>query len=171
EVYIGGGLGAVPHTAELFEEFIPEEELLPLSLAVCRVFARLGEKRNRARARLKFVVAKLGVEELRRIVHEERAGLRPDPRWTDFLAGIDDHGERPLKPASSLVRPKAPNGADPAFEAWHRTNVRPQRQPGYSLVTITCPLGDLSAKQVRAVADIARRYTEGTVRATVEQNL
>jgi len=54
EFYVGGGLGAVPHQAQLFDAFVPEDELLPLAQAVCRVFARLGEKKNRARARLKF---------------------------------------------------------------------------------------------------------------------
>src|SRR5690242_8724677 len=54
EFYVGGGLGAVPHQAKLVEEFLPEEELLPMSQAVCRVFAKLGERKNRARARLKF---------------------------------------------------------------------------------------------------------------------
>lgn len=169
EVYVGGGLGAVPHTAELFEPFVPEEELLPLSLAVCRVFARLGEKRNRARARMKFVVAKLGVDELRRLVREERAGLRDDPRWTSYLPKLDEHGDTALKPASSLVR--RAGAPSTAFDHWRATNARAQKQAGYSVVTITCPLGDLSARQMREVADIARRYTNGNVRATVEQNL
>ena len=56
ELYVGGGLGSVPHEAKLLDDFVPEEELLPLSQAVCRVFARLGEKKNRARARIKFLV-------------------------------------------------------------------------------------------------------------------
>ena len=83
--YIGGGLGSVPYQAQLFEAFVPAEELLPLAQAICRVFARLGEKRNRARARLKFLVAKLGIEEFRRLVLEERAIL-PDRRSLDGLS-------------------------------------------------------------------------------------
>src|SRR5215213_3246069 len=59
EYYVGGGLGSVPQTAQLFDAFLPEEELLPLTQAVSRVFSRLGERANRARARLKFVVKKL----------------------------------------------------------------------------------------------------------------
>src|SRR5262249_50028469 len=58
EFYVGGGLGSVPYNASLFDEFLPEEELLPISQAVCRVFGRLGEKENRARARIKFLVKK-----------------------------------------------------------------------------------------------------------------
>src|SRR3954447_23189871 len=60
EFYVGGGLGTVPQYAKLLSEFVPEEELFPLSQAICRVFARLGEKKNRNTARLKFVITKLG---------------------------------------------------------------------------------------------------------------
>src|SRR5277367_3757117 len=66
-LYVGGGLGAVPHQAKLLGEFVPEEDLLPLARAIGRVFARLGEKRARNRARLKFLVHRLGIEEFRRL--------------------------------------------------------------------------------------------------------
>src|SRR3954470_1587711 len=86
--YVGGGLGSVPYAAQLFDEFLPEEELLPLTQAIARVFARHGEKANRQRARLKFLVKKLGWDEFKRVVNEERKILRPDPRWTAFLADL-----------------------------------------------------------------------------------
>jgi sulfite reductase (ferredoxin) len=165
ELYVGGGLGSVPYTAQLFDAFLPEDEVLPMAQAICRVFARLGEKRNRARARLKFVVRKLGIDEFKRVVLEERAALRPDPRWASDREEVETWREEPLKPASSLVR----RGGD--FEAWRSTNVRPQKQAGYSAVTVRCPLGDLSATQMRALAGIARRYLRGTLRTTVEQNV
>src|SRR5579864_7297792 len=56
EMYVGGGLGAVPYHAKLLDSFVPPEELLPLTQAIARVFARLGEKKNRNRARIKFLV-------------------------------------------------------------------------------------------------------------------
>ena len=86
ELYVGGGLGTVPHQAKLFDAFLPEEELLPTAQAISRVFARLGEKKNRNRARIKFLVAQLGIEEFKRIVLEERATLQQDPLWTTYLA-------------------------------------------------------------------------------------
>ena len=64
---VGGGLGAVPHQAKVLDEFVSEEELLPISQAIGRVFARLGEKRNRARARLKFLIAKIGIDEFKQV--------------------------------------------------------------------------------------------------------
>ena len=74
KLYVGGGLGAVPHQAKVFDDFIDEEELLPIAQAIGRVFARLGEKKNRARARIKFLVAKLGIDVSVRTV--DRAKLR-----------------------------------------------------------------------------------------------
>ncbi|HEY8942642.1 MAG TPA: nitrite/sulfite reductase [Polyangiaceae bacterium] len=167
EFYVGGGLGSVPYPAQLFDEFLPEAELLPVSQAVCRVFGRLGEKENRSRARVKFLVKKLGIDEFKRLVLEERATLRPDPRWTAFLQDLAVTEERPIKPPSALGPGPYPEG----FERWKRTNVQPQRQQGYSIATVTLPLGDFTPVQGRALADIARRYTGDAMRTTVDQNL
>src|SRR3990170_7453794 len=98
EVDLGGGLGAIPHQAKLFSEFVPAEEMLPMAQAVSRVFARLGEKKNRAKARMKFLVAKLGMEEFRALVEEEREKLLPDPRWTEYLVEAERFADKPLKP-------------------------------------------------------------------------
>ncbi|MDP9003062.1 MAG: nitrite/sulfite reductase [Myxococcota bacterium] len=168
ELLVGGGLGAVPQSAQIFDEFLPEEELLPIAQAISRVFSRLGERQNRARARFKFVVKKLGIEETRRVVLEERAKLRPDPRWTAFLADLHATDEKPLRPARPL-----PSGQplSPALERWRQTNVVPQRQSGYVMAVITLPLGDLTSEQGRGLADIARRFTGDTMRTTVDQNL
>ncbi len=167
-MYVGGGLGTVPYQAKPFEEFVPEEELLPLTQAIARVFARLGEKKNRNAARMKFLVVKLGMDEFKRLVKEERAILTPDERWTGYLKDVERYEEKPLKPPSLLqITPAAPEG----FAEWHRTNVYPQRQEGYSAVTVALPLGDITATQLRRVADVARQYVKETIRSTVEQNL
>jgi sulfite reductase (ferredoxin) len=165
--YVGGGLGSVPYKAKLFDEFLPEEELLPTMQAISRVFARLGEKRNRARARIKFLIAHLGIDEFRKLVLEERQKLSADPRWTDYLASVNDRSEEPLKPGVSLNGRRRPEG----FDAWYATNVYKQRQPGYVAAMVTLPLGDASADQLRALADIARRFVKDTMRTTVEQNI
>ena len=167
EMVIGGGLGAVPYDAQLFDATVPEEEILPLAQAICRVFARLGEKRNRGRARMKFLVEKIGLEEFRRLVLEERKLLRPDPRWTDYLKDVERYHETPAKPSSS----SSPPGHDAEFEAWRATNVYAQRQSGYAVATVTLPLGDITSWQMRRLAEVARRYVGDNVRATVEQNL
>jgi sulfite reductase (ferredoxin) len=167
ELVVGGGLGSVPQAAQVFDEFLPEEELLPISQAMGRVFARLGERANRARARFKFVVKKLGIEETKRLVLEERAKLRPDPRWTAFLSDLHAVDEKPVRPAGALPPGPHPDG----FAAWRETNVLPQRQPGYVMALITLPLGDLTSEQGRALADLARRFTGDTMRTTADQNM
>ena len=165
--YVGGGLGSVPYKAKLFDGFLPQEELLPTMQAISRVFARLGEKRNRARARIKFLIAHLGIDQFRKLVLEERQKLPADPRWTEFLASLNDQSERPLRPGTSLNGYQRPEG----FDAWYATNVYKQRQPGYVAATVTLPLGDASADQLRTLADIARRFVKDTLRTTVEQNI
>ena len=167
ETYVGGGLGAVPHQAKLFDPFLGEAELLPIAQSMARVFARLGEKKNRARARIKFLVARLGVDEFKRLVLEERRSLPTDPRWTAHLDSVDERAEKPLRAAAEAKNGDRPDG----FERWLRTNVYRQRQSGYAVATITLPLGDLTARQMRALADIARCYVGDTVRTTVEQNI
>src|SRR6202521_557421 len=99
ETYVGGGLGAVPYQAKLFDAFVPPEELLPLAQAIARVFARLGEKKNRNRARIKFLIQDLGIEKFRELVLEERKILPFDPRWTEYVRDAEQSQETPLKPA------------------------------------------------------------------------
>ncbi|MDZ4803195.1 MAG: nitrite/sulfite reductase, partial [Bryobacteraceae bacterium] len=97
ELWVGGGLGTVPQQAKLLSDFVPEEELLPLAQAICRVFARLGEKKNRNTARLKFVISKIGIDEFRRIVLAEREILAADERWTNWIADAHKAEELPLR--------------------------------------------------------------------------
>jgi len=170
ELYVGGGLGTVPHQAKLFDAFLPEEELLPTAQAISRVFARLGEKKNRNRARIKFLVAQLGIEEFKRLVLEERATLENDPRWTAYLSEIHELDEKPLRPPFGR-QPLADTLQTESFHRWYKTNLFHQKQEGYTTATVTLPLGDITADQLRALADISRRFTNGTVRTTVDQNI
>ncbi|MGH8735181.1 MAG: nitrite/sulfite reductase, partial [Burkholderiales bacterium] len=167
EVYVGGGLGAVPYQAKLFDEFVPEQEILPLAQAISRVFARLGEKRNRGRARIKFLLEKLGIEAFRELVLAERAALPEDDRRAALIR--DAAMQAPSPPTPAGVGPSA--APDPGFRSWQATNVYAQKQAGYAVVTVTLPLGDATAWQMRRLADLARRYAGGDVRTTVEQNI
>jgi sulfite reductase beta subunit-like hemoprotein/uncharacterized protein (UPF0332 family) len=167
KLYVGGGLGAVPHQAKLLQEFVAEEDLLPLARAIGRVFARMGEKKNRNKARLKFLVHKLGIDEFRRIVMEEFRAMPPDESWRDHYDKIPRYEERPSWQGIQLNGARRP----PGYDEWAQTNVYPQRQSGYVVATVTCPMGDLTSDQTRALADIARRYAGGNARTTVEQNL
>ena len=86
-----------PYHAKLFDSFVPVEELLPLAQSIARVFAKIGEKKNRNRARIKFLVQDLGIEKFRQLVLDERKTLAPDPRWTDFVEDAGQFEETPLK--------------------------------------------------------------------------
>jgi sulfite reductase (ferredoxin) len=175
EMYVGGGLGAVPYQAKLFASFVAPEELLPLAQAIARVFARHGEKKNRNRARIKFLIQDLGIEKFRELVLEERKILPFDPRWTEYIKEAQaEFQESPLKPSGelpSLVAIEGLNGNSDNFKRWLRFNTRPQKQPGYVTVTVALPLGDITANQLRSLSDIVRRFTKETVRTTVEQNI
>ena len=163
---VGGGLGAVPYQAKLFDEFLPLEEMLPVAQAIARVFGKYGEKKNRSRARMKFLIKNWGIEKFKEAVLEERTKLKDDPRWTEYLDGALEENETPLKPPGELPE----LDGNERYNRWRQTNIREQRQAGYATITVALPLGDITPTQLRALADIARRFTNGTVRTTVEQN-
>ena len=163
---VGGGLGAVPYPAKLFDEFLPPEEVLPMAQAISRVFGRHGEKKARSRARMKFLIKSWGIEKFKEAVLEERDKLKDDPRWTEYLADARREQETPLNPPGELPKP---NGNE-RYNRWLQTNIREQKQAGYVTATVALPLGDATPDQLRGLADIARRFTNGTLRTTVEQN-
>ncbi len=166
KIVVGGGLGPVPRQARILTEFAPVEEMLPLTQAVCRVFGKHGEKKNRNGARIKFLVDKWGIEKFREEVFATRKELREDPRWLGMLQDIEKEEEGPLHPPGQLP---AFGGNDRLYE-WVKGNVRDQRQAGYVTAAINLPLGDITADQLRSLADIVAKYTRGTIRTTVEQN-
>ena len=116
---------------------------LPVDLSSVRPS---GEKDVRSRARLKFLVAKLGIEEFRRLVLEDRAGLTEDSRWTAFLDDVHKGHDGPLWQIEKKRDKLTPS---PQLEAWLGTNVTQQRQPGYKVVMVYLPLGDITADQMR----------------------
>jgi len=169
QVYLGGGLGALPQQAWLYSDFVPAKEMLPLAQSIARVFARHGEKANRAKARMKFLVAKMGFDEFKRNVDEERTKLTFDPAWKQQLTtALEEYSDQPLKGPSTL---ETPAGASAEYKKWLELNVRPQKQEGYSMVEVFLPLGDISSDQMRGLANDLRKYIKSTVRLTVSQNV
>jgi len=166
---VGGGLGASPHVAQVLAEFVPEKELLRYSEAAIRIFDRMGNRKNRNKARIKFVVKQLGIEEFRRITKEEMDALPPveesnylEPDWS-FL---EEEASHPSAKSLGIE-----HEAQPGFEAWKRTNAKPQAQAGYFLVYALCPIGDMTVEQMHALADMSRRYSGGKIRTAVNQNM
>ncbi len=172
EVYVGGGLGAVPYNAKMLSEFVSEEELLPVIQAICRVYQKHGEKKKRHMARIKFLVEKLGIDEFIRMVFEEKEKLSYDPRWTSYLKDIEKADEKGhLSIENKQVDFSNASNEDPEFASFLETNVSPQRQEGYYIVTLNVPLGDITSYQARVLAEISQKYIGDTMRTSVEQNI
>lgn len=117
---VGGGLGSIAYEAQEITDFLPEEELLPFAQALLKLIARHGEKANRARARMKFLLAAWGLERFARELAAVRQELPEDPAWTSWLSRLDSWGDAPLH-GPGVGEPKARND-DGA--TWLRTNAR-----------------------------------------------
>ena len=164
KLYVGGGLGAAPMQAILLEPFTPATELLRTCEAVVRIHDRLGDRKNKASARIKFVVKRLGPDAFRQEVFKER---EPLPRYSYPDIGVTETDEQPPAATQVPARPSL-NGT---FTRWMLTNVIGQKQKGFSAVTIRLRLGDISSSQMRALAAILRRYCGGRSRVVITQNL
>jgi sulfite reductase beta subunit-like hemoprotein len=125
---------------------------------------------NRARARIKVFVDKYGIEELRSQVEEELKGDWVAERDFDPTPLLFEHDEEANAPAP-LPSYASPNGDGGEFERFRTSNVRPQRQKGFSTVQVKVIRGDLTPEQFRGLAEVMRRYSGGYARTTVEQNL
>jgi len=168
QVYVGGGLGASPSLGHLWTEFLPVEEMIPFSASVIRIFDRFGERKVRMKARMKFLIRKLGMEEFRKLVDEERANLKVDPSWNDFLNNIDE-----TPPEMNLNIPSVPEGIenDPLYIAWKETNVLPHGHEGFNMVNIKVHNGDITSDTARALADITDVFSASDIRISISQNL
>lgn len=169
KILVGGGLGAVPYQAKIFDDFVPETEILPLIQAICRVFTVHGEKKNRNKARMKFLLADWGLEKFKDEVQKIRSELPVDPRWTDFLNRLEDKEEETFVKAAKNAGLLQSDDTD--FKNWFATNATSQRQKDFYTVTISLPLGDITSNQMRALAEVAKKYIPDTVRTSVEQNI
>lgn len=169
---VGGGLGSTPRLAHVLREFVSMDELIPSIEAVIKVFDTLGNRKNRHKARMKFVIDKLGFEEFKRRWEEAYAAMghnRPVREPIKLLSHQDD----PVP----LIMPTRANGSgngslgETPFETWRRTNAIRQKQPGYVAALIKLPMGDLTTSQMYALADLAEAYSNGNIRTTVNQNM
>ncbi len=169
-IVAGGGLAIMAKHAIVVREWSPVSEYLKVSEAVMRIFNAADElRKNRAKARLKFLVHRVGAEKFNEMVDEElqkpwaQKQILPD----DLLYIDDEEADAP----APLANAPQPTAADrDAFELFVRTNVRTQRQAGYVTVEARVPQGDLVPSQFRGIADIMRTYGNGRARTSVNQN-
>ena len=175
EIRVGGGTSIMPRIAPTLYEFVELDngDYLKVTEAVLRIFDRQNWLRpNRARARIKVLVDKIGMDAFREMVDAELEGDWVGER--DF--GIErllfdfDESEHAPPPAPPSAY-SSPNGDVSEFERFRESNVAPQRQQGFSTVVVKVTRGDLTPEQFRGLAQIMREFTSGFARTTVQQNL
>ena len=175
KVFVGGGMGRTPMIAHEIRDFVTAHELLSYLEACLRVYNRYGRRDNIYKARIKILLHEIGPDEYRRQVEEEFAQVK--------ALGIDP-------PLAELERITAMFGApaferevadtidrsDPDFAVWLDQNVRPHKQPGYAIVTVSLKPtggipGDATADQIDLMADLAERHSFDELRVTHAQNI
>jgi sulfite reductase beta subunit-like hemoprotein len=193
-VTVGGGTSIMCRTGAEFSDFVPAGEIFAVAEAVIRVFHAKGDFEHKQRNRLKFLIKTMGWDAFSEAVTRELDAIRLEgipplpfdpenppaeeaPSWTrtdvpsveaiaELAATVQTHGPG-IHPAAA-AQDGGPGGER---TAWLTSNVRPQKQPGHSIVTVTLPLGDLTAGQLRVLAALAESYGDGLLRTTPEQNV
>jgi len=161
KVVAAGGLSSSPRNALVLHEFVPAGEITRVGEAIIRVFDRLGNRENRQRARLKYVLKKLGED-----------GFRA--KYAEIRAEVDAEAISELKEPAPPARTPSPAVSETrrdGYLAWRAVNVIDQKQDGYAAVYVRLLLGDVTSVQLRALAKIANELGDGTVRLTIDQNI
>ena len=174
-VFVGGGMGRTPMIAPEIKDFIEAGDLLSYLEACLRVYNRYGRRDNIYKARIKILIHELGADEYRRQVAEEfvavkALGIDPPAAELDRITAMF------APPAFEQGLPAMADRSDPDFAVWVDQNVKPHKQPGYAIVTISLkPIGgipgDASADQIDLMADLAERHSFDELRVTHAQNI
>ncbi len=165
KVLLGGGLGSQPSHAELLSEFVPVNQIIPMTEGVLRIFDRYGERAKRLKARMKFLIKEIGKDEFLRLVEEEKKALSFQTVEIDTTAF-----DGPI-PAPALEVPKVTIEDTASFEAWKKSNVIAQKQAGYVAIGIKVALGDFYTDKARALADLIKNYGANELRFTLRQDI
>jgi sulfite reductase beta subunit-like hemoprotein len=168
-VHAGGGLGSQPFLARPIRDFLPAEDTLIMAEAIVRLQHRSGERKNRKKARMKYLFQRLGAERFvaevdklcAQVEREQGAALRAELQ--EIVTSF--HPCRPVNPPSPLPEP-----TDRDLAHWVRTNVFAQKQQGYYGAVVQLPLGDITSAQLRLIAGMARELGAGELRAANDQN-
>ena len=169
QMVTGGGTSIMPRIGKTLFEFVPVEEYLKVTEAVIRIFHKTDElRKNRMKARIKFYIDRIGIDEFRLQVEKEMEGewaqksFDPTP-----ILFIEDES----KDAPNLNEDYISVESNPRFEKWLESNVTAQKQKGYNVATVKLPLGDVSSSQFHQLADLSRKYAGGRMRLTHQQNI
>ena len=169
KVFLGGGLGNKSFVGYQLEEFTPEEDLVYTSMAVLRIFDRLGDRKNMARNRMRYLVNDMGWEKFQNLVLKERAIVRATQSVITQLEVVHTPNEikRPIRITDESGTP-----VTDGYARWLKTNTVKQKQSNYRSIFITLEAGDITASQLNALADLIRDFSsEGKARFGFVQNV
>jgi sulfite reductase (ferredoxin) len=164
KVMLGGGLGSQPRHADELYSFLPADQIIPLMETVVRVFDRYGERKSRAKARMKFLLKDLGLDGFKELLAAEKTAVSFDRFPIDPEA-------YPKTKVSDLKVPAVEIADSNEFEKWKVTNVVPQKQPGYVALGIKVLLGDFYTDKARLLANLVQKYAVGELRLSLRQNI
>jgi sulfite reductase (ferredoxin) len=168
KVVVAGGLSTLPMNAIVLHDFVPAAEIARVGESILRIFDRLGNRDNKHRARLKYVLKKLGEE-----------GFRA--KYNEIRAEVDAEARAELKLPNNPLRTPAPPveyapreshvGPPQGYLQWRTASVTDQRQDGYTAVYIRLKLGDITSAQMRALGPILEKFGDGSAYLTIDQNI
>jgi sulfite reductase (ferredoxin) len=168
KIFLGGGLGNKSFVGYQLEDFTPEEDLLYTSIAVLQIFDRIGDRKNMARNRMRYLVNEMGWDKFKNLVLKERTIVRATQSVIIRL-NINKKSNEIKRPISV----SSENGSIPdGYARWLKTTTYKQKQEGYRAVFVTLESGDITANQLRAMADITKDFSaEGFARNGFSQDI
>ncbi|MBT8296986.1 MAG: HEPN domain-containing protein [Maribacter sp.] len=164
KVMLGGGLGSQPRHADVLYSFLSSDGIIPLMEAVVRVFDRYGERKSRAKARLKFLLKDLGLEGFKQLLEEETKAVP----HKSYKIKVETY---PKVKIATVVVPEVEIADQKAYEQWKSTNLVLQKQEGFVAIGIKVLLGDFYTDKARLLADLVEKYAAGELRLSLRQNI
>ncbi|MEM8507558.1 MAG: nitrite/sulfite reductase [Bacteroidota bacterium] len=164
KVMLAGGLGSQPRHADVLYDFLPADRIIPLMEGVLRVFDRYGERKSRAKARLKFLLKNLGIEGFKALLSDEQKAIPLKTYPIDFEA-------YPKVEVAESIPPQIEIEDKEAYEQWKQTNLVPQKQEDFVAIGIKVPRGDFYTDTARKLADLVETYAAGEIRLSLRQNI
>ena len=163
QLMLGGGIGSQPMPSQKLFDFLTTDQIIPYSEAIIRLFDRHGERNKRNKARLKFLVKDLGLEQFLTLVEVEKKSLLTQSLPIQTT-------ERKLD-AAQIKLDEIDVQTDSAFTQWKKVNTFPQKQTGYLSVGIAVQTGDISSNKARKLAEVITRFTKNDNRFTIAQSI
>ncbi|HEX9828418.1 MAG TPA: HEPN domain-containing protein [Flavobacteriaceae bacterium] len=164
KVLLGGGLGSQPRHADVLYEFLPTHKIIPVTESVLRIFDRHGERTRRQKARMKFLIKDIGLDDFIGLIEAEKKALALQDVEIDTSA-FDKETQIP-----NVSVPKIEID-DAEFQIWKTLNVIPQKQKGLFAIGIKVTLGNFSTEKARTLAHLIKTHAANELRLTLRQNI